>query len=372
MSHSTNENSKSKVPKIKENAWLFYELRMSTYLGKDVMRCLNEPRPRAMDNLSAQDLEAFNATIPANGRETAATRAWRAARTASINFWDDANVKINRALVESCEDNSTAELICLEADEQENSSAATIWAALQKRFNNKNAVTTTREVGIFNTMYVASGETRGEWIDRLTKQILKIEGRGRRIFEGDRVERLLDGMTANPLYKTEAATLQLLTDNTWDSVTSMLISYDDRDQGNKPGDQANAAITESTIICHGCGEAGHKRICAENAATTPATAIMQRHFANISRTRTKNARARNRKTRTTIVTLSHLAWFKNTPTPPLIWPLLACWILDAARTLWMHALCPMTSRWIALRAVTSRPRVPARLCRLWAVRMLVC
>ena len=269
MSHSTNENSKSKVPKIKENAWLFYELRMSTYLGKDVMRCLNEPRPRAMDNLSAQDLEAFNATIPANGRETAATRAWRAARTASINFWDDANVKINRALVESCEDNSTAELICLEADEQENSSAATIWAALQKRFNNKNAVTTTREVGIFNTMYVASGETRGEWIDRLTKQILKIEGRGRRIFEGDRVERLLDGMTANPLYKTEAATLQLLTDNTWDSVTSMLISYDDRDQGNKPGDQANAAITESTIICHGCGEAGHKRFNCPKRTKVP-------------------------------------------------------------------------------------------------------
>jgi hypothetical protein len=259
MADATQENLKSKAPKLKGDSWLFYQLRMTTYLGRDGMRCLVEERPAAMDNLSAEDQEAFNATLGAGGRETAMTRAWERTRETAIASWDETNAKNHRALVESCEDNPTAELICLKISQEVNATAATLWRALCKRYNDGDKVTTTHEIGIFNTMSVESGETRGQWIDRLSKQIISIEGRGRQIDEETLVERLLSGLNSNPLYKAEGATIQLLANNNWDRVTSLLTSYDKRDKEAKSSDSANFAGGSSSIICHECGEKGHKR-----------------------------------------------------------------------------------------------------------------
>jgi hypothetical protein len=228
-----------------------------------------------MDKLTPEDQAAFNATLNAQGNETANTRNWTKASQDSIKAWVDADAKNFKALVESCEDNPTAELLCLKVAQGDGgASAAALWDALSKRYNDQDKLTTTQEVGILNTMSIEEGETRGEWMDRLSKQIISIEGRGRAVDEEHRVERLLSGMNPNEKYKAEAATIQLTGNNDWDSVSSILNSYDKRDKdcGAKK-ESANNAISvprdKSVINCHHCGEAGHKRPDCPNRTKPP-------------------------------------------------------------------------------------------------------
>jgi hypothetical protein len=274
---ANNENNqlnkhKHKVPKIKEQGWLYYSLRMTTYLGKNNMELLQKPKPNVLSDLSQEDYIELEATLNPQGRETAATRNWRLARENAIKAWINADEVNFKTLVESCEDNPTAELICLNVSQSINPTAKALWDALVKRYNDNDGITTTHELTIFNTMTINSGETRGDWIDRLTKQIISLEGRDRKIDEKARVERLLTGLHPVPEFKAEAATIQLMAGNTWDSVTSILISYDKRDQeaGTKPNAAvANMAAGGNTTICHNCGEAGHKRPDCPNRINAP-------------------------------------------------------------------------------------------------------
>jgi hypothetical protein len=56
-------------------------------------------------------------------------------------------------------------------------------------------------------MTINAGETRGEWIDRLSKQIISLEGRGRMIDDEWRLERLLSGMITNDQFNCFLTTL---------------------------------------------------------------------------------------------------------------------------------------------------------------------
>ena len=104
----------------------------------------------------------------------------------------------------------------------------------------------------------------------ISKQIISLEGRGRMIDDESRLERLLSGMITNDQFKNEVATIQLFPHHTWESVTALLTSYDKRDKDAKEKVSAESAnLAESAIICHGCGESGHKRPNCPNRVKPP-------------------------------------------------------------------------------------------------------
>ena len=253
---------KSKVPKIDGNNWLFYELRLSTFIGSDKWASVKTECPRAMDALTPEDQALFDATLNAHGNETARSRAWITARGDAIKEWKTNSEFIYKVLIESCEDNDSAKLICLKVYQGSAPTAKTLWDALCKKYNDQDRNTTTNEVGIFNTMTIQDGETRGQWIDRLTKQIISLEGRGRRVNEELRVERLLSGLHANKEYKIEAANIALQDKGgDWDYVTGILIGYDKRDlqDKGKQDESAHYGGGDFQGNCHHCHQKGHKR-----------------------------------------------------------------------------------------------------------------
>ena len=66
---------KSKVPKIDGSNWLFYELRLSTFIGLDKWATVKTECPKAMDALTPEDQALFDATLNAHDNETAHSRA---------------------------------------------------------------------------------------------------------------------------------------------------------------------------------------------------------------------------------------------------------------------------------------------------------
>ena len=65
---------------------------------------------------------------------------------------------------------------------------------------------------------------------------------------------MLNGLKANPKYQLEANLMELLPNQTWDSITNNLRQYD-RSDTNLKKEQANAA--SASVYCYGCGQAGH-------------------------------------------------------------------------------------------------------------------
>jgi hypothetical protein len=72
--------------------------------------------------------------------------------------------------------------------------------------------------------------------------------------ESVRCERLLNGLKANPKYQLEANLMELLPNQTWDTITNNLRQYDRSDTILKK-ETANAAMN---IVCHSCHAPGHK------------------------------------------------------------------------------------------------------------------
>jgi hypothetical protein len=102
-------------------------------------------------------------------------------------------------------------------------------------------------------MACGPSETRNDFVERLSEQILNVIGAGGEVPENIRCERLLNSLKAHNKYAGECRVLELLP-QTWDSITAKLRRWD-TDEMNAKKDVANYA---NTIICRTCGTYGHK------------------------------------------------------------------------------------------------------------------
>jgi hypothetical protein len=165
--------------------------------------------------------------------------------------WKINSDKIRQSLVESLCENKQTKLMALEFQKLP---TVEFYASLKSRVKDTSSQSLNFHTGILNAMKCLSNETRCEFSDRLVTQFLVVMNLGGVVDEAWRVERLLNGLKAHPKYQLEANLLELLPNQTWDTITNQLRQYD-RSDANLKQESANAAIP---IICHTCNTVGHK------------------------------------------------------------------------------------------------------------------
>ena len=131
-----------------------------------------------------------------------------------------------------------------------------MWTALKQRFNDQTETSLTYHIGIFNQLKAKGGETRIDFVERLTEHLIILRGMHHEVSEATKIERLLNGLSNIKDYQVEARSLELIPNVTWDMIVSKLRAWDRAQQNNSATETANSA--ESGIICHTCGTPGHK------------------------------------------------------------------------------------------------------------------
>jgi hypothetical protein len=124
---------------------------------------------------------------------------------------------------------------------------------LEKRFRDTSKQSLTFQMSIFGQMSCAAHESRIEWVDRLSRQILMLLDLGAVIPEEMRIERLLNGLHGHKTYSHEANILQLIP-HTWESLVSQLRAWDIQENNKKSAEKANLL----SIVCYLCRKPGHK------------------------------------------------------------------------------------------------------------------
>ena len=159
--------------------------------------------------------------------------------------------KIRQQLIEALCDNKQTKLIALEF---QHLPTWDFYEALTSRVKDTSSQSLNYHTGILNAMRCLSHETRIEFADRLVAQFLVVMNLGGTVDETWRCERLLNGLKSHPKYQVEANLMELLPNQTWDTITNQLRQYD-RSDLNLKKETANAAMQ---IICHTCHAVGHK------------------------------------------------------------------------------------------------------------------
>jgi hypothetical protein len=99
------------------------------------------------------------------------------------------------------------------------------YRSLVKRYLDTSSSQHTFHVGILNRMAYGPSESRLDFVERLSDQILNVLGAGGEVPETIRCERLLNGLKAHDKYASECRVLELLP-QTCDSITSKLRRWD--------------------------------------------------------------------------------------------------------------------------------------------------
>jgi hypothetical protein len=101
--------------------------------------------------------------------------------------------------------------------------------AIKKRVKDTSAQSLNYHTGILNSMKCHSNEKRMEFADRLVAQLLAVMNLGGTVTAAWRVERLLNGLKAHSKYQLEANLLEMLPNQTWDTITNQLRQCDKSD-----------------------------------------------------------------------------------------------------------------------------------------------
>ena len=232
----------SKAPQLKENEWGYWDLSFFSFVGRDTMDFLNKDCPEA----DATKLSSLQGT----GKENR-LRAYEKEIEEKKKEWQSKQNLIHKYLVEACASDDAARLVAME---HKTKGPAEFYMKLEKRFRDTSKQSLTFQMSIFGQMSCAAHESRIEWVDRLSRQILMLLDLGATIPDEMRIERLLNGLHGHKTYSPEANILQLLP-HTWESLVSQLRAWDIQESNKKSAEKANLV---SSIICHLCRKPGHK------------------------------------------------------------------------------------------------------------------
>ena len=232
----------SKAPQLKENEWGYWDLIFFSFVGRDTMDFLNKEIPE-IDQAKLDDLRA-------TGKENRA-RTYEKEIEEKKKEWQSKQNLIHKYLVEACASDDAARLVAME---HKTKGPAEFYKKLEKRFRDTSKQSLTFQMSIFGQMSCAAHESRIEWVDRLSRQILMLLDLGATIPDETRIERLLNGLHGHKTYSHEANILQLIP-HTWESLVSQLRAWDIQESNKKSVEKANLV---SSIICHLCRKPGHK------------------------------------------------------------------------------------------------------------------
>jgi hypothetical protein len=248
MSNSTTIIT-SKAPQLKENEWGYWDLSFSSFVGKDTMDFLDMPCP-VIDEAKLASLRDRSLSLRGPGTDTSRSRAYEKEVKDKEKEWKSKQNLIHKYLVEACASDDAARLVAME---HKTKGPAEFYKKLEQRFRDTSKQSLTFQMSIFGQMSCAAHESRIEWVDRLSRQILMLLDLGATIPEEMRIERLLNGLHGHKMYSHEANILQLIP-HTWESLVSQLRAWDIQHNNKKTAEKANLI----SIVCYLCNKPGHK------------------------------------------------------------------------------------------------------------------
>ena len=246
MLHNSTSSSRRKAPSLDPEDFASWSMMFQAHVGFEEWELFNKEEPQVHED-TLLDL------LAANGDDTEASLRYEKKIRVEQKKWKRNSDQIRQQLVEALCENKQTKLMALEF---QNLPTWEFYAALTSRVKDTSSQSLNYHTGILNAMKCLSHETRIEFADRLVAQFLVVMNLNGNVDETWRCERLLNGLKAHPKYQQEANLMELLPNQTWDTITNQLRQYD-RSDLNLKKETANAAMQE--VYCYGCGQSGHKR-----------------------------------------------------------------------------------------------------------------
>jgi hypothetical protein len=221
----TEPTSSSKLaPKLTPDNWMVFEMQMTSFLDNSA-KALTKDRP-------VIDADAHMALLDEVRQPTAKSVKFQRKFKEKSKKFKSANRRAMKALIESIREcRSSAQLLALEAVANKDS-AKKLWTALKQRFNDQTETSLTYHIGIFNQLKAKGGETRIDFVERLTEHLIILRGMHYEVSEATKIERLLNGLSNIKDYQVEARSLELIPNVTGDMIVSKLRAWDRAQQNN--------------------------------------------------------------------------------------------------------------------------------------------
>ena len=246
MTDFTSSSSRRKVPPLDPEDFASWEMLFKNYCGYEEWDLFYEYAPEI-------DEDELDRLRTPEGDDTEESRRYEKSIRNDLKKWKKNSDKIRQNLVEALCENPQTKLMALEFQDLP---TGEFYDAVKKRYKDTSSQSLHFHTGILNQMTCTASDTRMDFANRLVAQFLVVMSLDGEMSEAGRCERLLNGLKANPKYRMEANLMELLPNQTWDSITNNLRQYDRADMNLKK-ENANAATT--VITCYGCGQTGHKR-----------------------------------------------------------------------------------------------------------------
>ena len=253
--------------------WMTHSMLTRSYLGDDAINLEGEA-PTIPDEVRA----VMRAARGAGGPDAPKAKAFLKKQKLKKLKWDAAEKRTMKALIESTRDCSRAQQIAIIATD-EKVTAREVWKRFCVNFSDNSEINLVNNIATFNRLAAKPGETRMEFIERISDSLILLASMQHKVSEHQKLERLLNGLISIPEYKTEAMILNMSKEKTWESAIEFCRQWDRRDAASNAVSSESAHVassgepcggkycsecqTESAhvamtdLICHACGKKGH-------------------------------------------------------------------------------------------------------------------
>ena len=247
--------SKQYVPTIDNVKWPSWLTKFKVYVGKKLWSYLDKDEPEI-------DPDYWLSITGENGEESPESEAYLNRIHKRQKKWKNKRDKLHQYLMQACSENPSAFSL---AQQHEDDDPLVLFKALEKRFLDQSQAALLHHISIFNQLSCGASETREEFIERVISYKLTLKHHGHKVTEDVMMERLLNGLKGRDLFSSDARTLQLMEDKSWEYITNRLRALDREDELRNniraTAQLANSITpnTSNTIVCHKCKKPGHKR-----------------------------------------------------------------------------------------------------------------
>ena len=215
-SHSS--SSRRKAPPLDPEDFASWELLFKNYCGYAEWELFYEDLP-------AIDMDELEQLQDAGGEDTEESRHYvRRIKSDRKKYLKNSD-KIRQNLVESLYDNPQTKLMAMEFQDLD---TADFYQSVVNRVKDTSVQSLNYHTGILNAMKCVVLDSRMDFANKLITQFLIVMNLGGTVDEAWRCERLLNGLKANPKYQLEANLMELLPNQTWDTITNNLRQYDEQ------------------------------------------------------------------------------------------------------------------------------------------------
>ena len=223
MTDFTSSSSRRKVPPLDPEDFASWEMLFKNYCGYEEWDLFYEYAPEI-------DEDELDRLRTPEGDDTKESRRYEKRIRADLKKWKKNADKIRQNLVEALCENPQTKLMALEFQDLP---TGEFYDAVKKRYKDTSSQSLHFHTGILNQMTCTASDTRMDFANRLVAQFLVVMSLDGEMSEAGRCERLLNGLKANPKYRMEANLMELLPNQTWDSITNNLRQYDLADMNLK-------------------------------------------------------------------------------------------------------------------------------------------